>query len=156
MRDVLWGRRPPPPRGLGADLLGRWQLSSLADLSACRRRLTAALHGRVRPARADEGSVERIVLLFEELGSNALRHGRRPVQLTVWSCSDHWLLTVSDAAVESAPIPAINRDAAQGGMGLYLVARLGNGHGWTVDGDHKIAWVQVSFAGGDSAGDTPA
>jgi hypothetical protein len=151
---VLWDRRPPPPPGPGAAVLGRWQLLSLADLSACRRRLTAALHGGVRPVRADEGSVERILLLFEELGSNALRHGRRPVQLTVWSCAGYWLLTVSDAAVESAPIPAIDRDAAQGGMGLYLVARLGNGHGWTVEDDHKIAWVRVSYAGSDTAVDT--
>lgn len=142
---MLWGPGRPPTLSRDAATLGRWQLLDLADLSACRRSLADALRDRFHPTPGDEGSVQRLVLLLEELGSNALRHGQRPVELAVWSCPSYWLLTVSDAAVESPPVPAMNRDPAQGGMGLYLIARLGDGHGWTVQGDRKIAWVRVNY-----------
>jgi hypothetical protein len=49
------------------------------DLTADRRRLSAALHDGARPPGADEGAVERLLLAYQELTSNSLRHGRRPV-----------------------------------------------------------------------------
>jgi hypothetical protein len=39
------------------------------------------------------------------------------------------------------PAPAVDRDPAQGGMGLHLVARLAVAHGWYVDGGHKHVWA---------------
>jgi hypothetical protein len=64
-----------------------------------------------------------------------------------------WLLEVIDAAGHTAPAPAIDRDAALGGLGLYLVARLSSAHGWApADAGRKVVWAQVE--GSDPAAGT--
>ncbi|MDP9392204.1 MAG: ATP-binding protein, partial [Actinomycetota bacterium] len=60
---------------------------------------------------------------------------------TVVAGSGGWLIDVSDRAPESMPTPAVDRDPAQGGMGLHLVARLSVAHGWYVDGNAKHVWA---------------
>ena len=40
---------------------------------------------------------------------------------------------------------AIGRDAALGGMGLHLVARLSCAYGWAVDGDRKVVWALIAY-----------
>jgi hypothetical protein len=92
-----------PPMSPGATLLGRWEPATSADLTAHRLQLAAALHGKSRPAVAEEGAVERLLLAFEELVSNALRHGRQPVRVEVTAADGFWLLDVSDAAVDQPP-----------------------------------------------------
>jgi anti-sigma regulatory factor (Ser/Thr protein kinase) len=81
------------------------------------------------------------VLAFDELASNALRHGESPVVATVVAGSGGWLLNVSDRAPEMLPSPAVDRDPAQGGLGLHLVARLSVAHGWYVDDGRKHVWA---------------
>src|SRR5687768_224319 len=71
MTPSTWGQRPGPESG-SALVIGR-------------RGLSAALHDGARPPDADEGAVERLLLVYEELTSNALRHGRRPVEVTLAS-----------------------------------------------------------------------
>jgi hypothetical protein len=39
------------------------------------------------------------------------------------------------------PTPAVGRDPAKGGLGLYLVARLSVAHGWYVDEGCKHVWA---------------
>jgi len=108
--------------------------------------LSAALHDGARPSGAHEGAVQRLTMAFEELASNALRHGRAPVEVTVTTTGTGWLLEVSDAAADSPPIPAIGRDPALGGMGLFLVARICDAHGWTVDDTgRKVVWGLVQY-----------
>jgi hypothetical protein len=48
---------------------------------------------------------------------------------------------VSDADTSTPPTPAVDRDPAQGGLGLYLIAELSTAHGWYVDGDAKTVWA---------------
>ena len=60
---------------------------------------------------------------------------------TVVAGSGGWLLDVSDRAHEAMPAPAVDRDPAQGGMGLHLVARMSVAHGWYVDGGAKHVWA---------------
>src|SRR4051812_7463275 len=99
-----------------------------------------------RPAGADEAAVQKLALAFEELVSNALRHGRPPVSVSVIAADAYWLLQVGDAAGDRPPASAVGRDAARGGLGLYLVAELSADHGWRVDADGgKTVWACVPF-----------
>ncbi len=142
---TLWAQRPRPSPGPGTATVGRWEPTSPADLTAHRRQLSAALRD---DAGADEFAVERLLLVFEELASNAVRHGRAPVTVTVTAGPDGWLLEVRDAATDRPPTPATDRDAAEGGLGLHLVARLAAAHGWELHGDHKLAWCSVRYGTG--------
>ena len=63
--------------------------------------------------------------------------------------ADYWLLDVSDAAVDRPPTPAIDRDAADGGLGLYLIAQMCSAHGWTVDEERKHVWACVDHPRAD-------
>jgi hypothetical protein len=94
-----------------------------------------------RPAEQADPAAEQLILAFDELASNALRHGESPVVATVVAGSGGWLLDVSDRAPEVMPAPAVDRDPAQGGLGLHLVARLSVAHGWYVDGSCKHVWA---------------
>jgi hypothetical protein len=144
MSPSTWGQRPRPESG-SAHAIGRWGPAGLADLTTNRRRLSAALHGGARPPDADEGAVERLLLVYEELTSNALRHGRPPVEVTVATNDTCWLLEVSDAAADRPPSPAIGRDPAGGGLGLYMVADLCDAHGWATDGHRKVVWARIGY-----------
>jgi signal transduction histidine kinase len=101
-------------------------------------------------------AAERLELVFEELVSNGLRHGRGRIEVTVTATGTGWLLEVVDGAGSTPPTPAIDRDAALGGLGLYLVARLSSAHGWTPAGaDRKLVWAHVDGStSADDAEDT--
>jgi two-component sensor histidine kinase len=143
MSHPLWAHRSPPPTSPSARVLGTWQPASISELTASRRVLAGELADEVDFSDADEGAVERLLLAFEELGSNALRHGTPPVRLRLTVEDAAWLLEVSDAAVDAPPVPAVNRDAALGGLGLHLVARLCGAHGWTTREGRKTAWACI-------------
>jgi len=144
MTGTQWTARPGPVPGPDAVTVGKWAPVSLADLSAQRRQLATRLQ-EATGSSADEGA-ERLLLAFEELVGNALRHGAAPVRATVTAFGGCWLLEVSDAAADRPPIPAQGRDAARGGLGLPLVARICAGHGWRVEGNRKNVWACVERA----------
>jgi two-component sensor histidine kinase len=125
--------------------VGRWTPSTLAELTAARRRLRAVL-GDDLPSAPHEGASDALLLAFEELASNALRHGTLPVEAVVTRVGASWLLEVSDAASGIPPAPSADRDPALGGLGLSLVARLADGHGWTLAGGRKVVWACLSVA----------
>lgn len=141
MSARLWGHRPPPTAGPGAAVAWAWELRTAADVTAAR----TELREEVSPAAADD-DVQRLLLSFEELASNGMRHGDAPVRARVVTTPAGWLIDVSDTAVQRPPAPAIGRDAADGGLGLYLVARLAAAHGWSVRGARKHVWAQVDRA----------
>jgi len=151
-----WARTPRPVPSPGAPVLGRWSPTRAADITAGRLQLGAALHDGARPAGAAEGGVEGLLLAFEELVSNAVRHGRSPIEVVVTATGHCWLLEVTDAAGGTPPIPDRERDAALGGLGLGLVARLSVAHGWEPLGDgRKVVWARVDYTG-DSGRGLPA
>jgi anti-sigma regulatory factor (Ser/Thr protein kinase) len=119
----------------------RWQLSEIAELPNVRAGLRSRLSDVGFAADPDDPVADRLVLAFDELASNALRHGRAPVFATVIAGSGGWLLDVSDRDAERMPTPAVDRDPALGGLGLHLVARLSCAHGWYVDGPDKHVWA---------------
>jgi anti-sigma regulatory factor (Ser/Thr protein kinase) len=129
----------PLPDGRGE--VWRWNLGAVAELPAARSGLRSRLSEVGLPVDADDSAAERLVLAFDELASNALRHGEVPVVATVVAGSGGWLLDVSDRAPQQMPEPAVDRDPAHGGMGLHMVARMSVAHGWYVDDGAKHVWA---------------
>ena len=138
MGRLAWPLRPLPD-GIGD--VWRWDLGAVADLPAARAGLRTRLGDVGFPRDDADHAGERLVLAFDELASNALRHGESPVVATVVAGSGGWLLDVSDQDPETMPAPAIDRDPAQGGLGLHLVARLAVAHGWYVEDGAKHVWA---------------
>ncbi|WP_456586074.1 ATP-binding protein [Blastococcus sp. SYSU DS0973] len=125
------------------------QLSSLGELAGLRARLRASMTGRpavLHPER-DHWS-ERLVLIADELTSNALRHGGAPVAAVLGRAGDEWLIAVRDSKADVAPTPAQGRDPGLGGFGLYLVADLSVAHGWFADPGMKTAWAVIDGRAG--------
>jgi anti-sigma regulatory factor (Ser/Thr protein kinase) len=145
-----WEQRPPP-ESESALVIGRWGPAGLADLTVDRRRLSAALRDSSRPPGADDDAVDRLLLAYQELTSNALRHGRWPVGVTVSVTGTGWLLEVSDAAADRPPRPAFGRDPGLGGLGLRMVAETCDAYGWDTDGARKIVWARID-SGDDDIG----
>ena len=142
MGRLAWPLRPLPD---GRGEVWRWNLATLAELPGARAGLRRRL-GVVGVPADEDTSGERLVLAFDELASNALRHGESPVVATVIAGSGGWLLDVSDRAPGTMPSPAVGRDPAQGGLGLHMVARLAVAHGWYVDGECKHVWACLPTA----------
>jgi serine phosphatase RsbU (regulator of sigma subunit)/anti-sigma regulatory factor (Ser/Thr protein kinase) len=146
MSEALWATRARPE--IPDTALWHGEPTTLAELRAMRMQLRELLRTRGRPPGAADDDVDRLLLAVEELVSNALRHGGTPVRATVTTTATGWLLEVSDAAGDSPPVPAVGRDAALGGLGLYLVAQLSGAHGWAEGDDgRKVVWARVDVEG---------
>jgi signal transduction histidine kinase len=143
MSETLCARRSPPELDVNGSASWADEPATAGDLTVLRRRLYATLADGVRPAVATDDDAQRLLLVFEELVSNGLRHGRGPIRVTVASTGAGWLLEVSDAAPGRPPRPAVGRDPAAGGLGLYLVADLAAAHGWMARGQRKSVWARV-------------
>lgn len=83
MSERIWAQRPRPVTAGDAAVLAVWNPVTPAELTRARRQLSAALHDGARPPATAEDAVERLLLCHEELGSNAVRHGRLPVRVEV-------------------------------------------------------------------------
>lgn len=120
------------------------EVHSLGELSKLRARLRSTLTGSSTVVHPDrEHWSERLVLIADELTSNALRHGSQPVATALSRHSGRWLIAVSDSSTEVPPAPAEGRDPGLGGFGLYLVADLSAAHGWFLDAGTKSVWAVV-------------
>jgi hypothetical protein len=121
------------------------EMHSLGELAKLRARLRAALTGRPTVERPErEHWSERLVLIADELTSNALRHGGAPVAAALSRFGQDWMIAVSDSSTEVPPTPAQGRDPGLGGFGLYLVADLAVRHGWHRARGAKTVWAVVS------------
>ena len=141
---ALWQSSPLPS---GFRELWCQELHSLGDLAKLRARLRSTLTGSatVRDPKVEHWS-ERLVLVADELSSNALRHGGRPVATALCQQSDVWLVAVYDSSTDVPPEPAQGRDPGLGGFGLYLVADLTQGHGWHLQRGFKTVWATLRAA----------
>lgn len=143
----LWQPAHPPQ---GFRELWCQELHSLGELSSLRARLRRTLTGRSTVAHPErEQWSERMVLIADELTSNALRHGGPPVATALSRLEDQWLVCVSDSSTDAPPEPAQGRDPGLGGFGLYLVADLSAAHGWSRHRGAKSVWAVVRA--GDSS-----
>ena len=134
---LAWPSSPPPPAEDG----WTWELTHVAELprvrAELRRGLAAQSAGDEEAADLDEA----VVLAFDEMASNALRHGGGGVRARVRRTPDAWLVEVRDANAQHPPQPAVGRDPSQGGLGLYLIAEMADAHGWHSADGHKSVWA---------------
>jgi two-component sensor histidine kinase len=129
------------------------ELHSLRQLSQLRARLRATLTGSatvVHPER--EHWSERLVLIADELTSNALRHGAPPVAPALSRAADRWMVSVKDTSASVPPAPAEGRDPGLGGFGLYLVADLSAAHGFALGRGAKSVWAVVEADDAEKTG----
>jgi anti-sigma regulatory factor (Ser/Thr protein kinase) len=134
----VWPSALPP----SAQPVLSWELQDVAELPRLReelRRQTVTDSGREDQHSADLR--DQLVLAFDEMASNALRHGGGTVRAMLRHTDDAYLIEVSDAAVTAPPAPAVGRDPSEGGLGLYLIAELASGHGWYVSEGAKHVWA---------------
>jgi two-component sensor histidine kinase len=142
VRVALW-----QPARLPTGFRELWcqELYSLAELAKLRARLRTQLTGSAtveHPQR--EHWAERLVLIGDELASNALRHGDAPVAAALCQGDGEWMISVSDSSTEVPPTPAEGRDPGLGGFGLYLVADLAVRHGWFRRPGAKTVWAVIT------------
>jgi anti-sigma regulatory factor (Ser/Thr protein kinase) len=101
---------------------------SVRDLRGLRRDLAArAADARLPPG--TESALEDFLLAVDEMTTNALRHGRPPVDLRLWVDDRRLVCTVTDrgAGLQDPFIgygPAHGDDLSLGGMGLWLARQL--------------------------------
>jgi anti-sigma regulatory factor (Ser/Thr protein kinase) len=137
---AVWPLEPVP--SVAGDVW-HWQLESMPVVS----RVRADLRARIAHPSVSSGSTEDardgLLLVFEELASNALRHGGGDVRAVVVAGSWGWLLDLSDEAPDRPPVPAVDRDPALGGMGLHLVAQLSSDYGWEGRPGRKHVWARL-------------
>ena len=140
---------PTPEPGAAVSTVWRAEPTTLSELAALRRQMCTAVS--THRAAVEDECIEWMLLAFEELTSNGVRHGRPPVQVSLTTSDAGWLLDVSDGAPEHPPTAAVGRDPATGGMGLSLVARTSAAHGWDVRGDRKHVWAHLETHGAATA-----
>ena len=121
------------------------ELASEAALAQLRRRLRAETTGSPIVADPDrEHWAERLVLIADELTSNALRHGGGPVAAALSRVGDEWMVAVSDGSPDVPPVPAKGRDPVHGGLGLHIIGELAARHGWFANHGSKTVWAVVT------------
>src|SRR3712207_8885526 len=81
-------------------------------------------------SRSTEDAREGLLLVFEELSSNALRHSGGAVEALIVAVPSGWLIVLTDGSLDAPPRPAIDRDPGFGGMGLPMVVQVATDYGW--------------------------
>jgi anti-sigma regulatory factor (Ser/Thr protein kinase) len=135
--ELAWPSSPPPPAVNG----WHWELSHVSELPRVRAQLRRGLAAESSGDAAATELDEAVVLAFDEMASNALRHGGGAVRARVQQTADAWLIEVRDSAPDSPPQPAVGRDPSLGGLGLYLIAEMANDHGWHLGDGQKSVWA---------------
>ena len=95
------------------------------------------------PGRRRRGSRRAAPAALRGTGEQRATPPSPPVCTQITAFGRSWLLDVSDAAVDRQPAFAVGRDAAHGGLGLHLVARLCGAYGWAVADNRKHLWAGI-------------
>ena len=101
---------------------------SVRDLRGLRRDLAAQAAAATLPPGSGP-ALEDFLLAVDEMTTNALRHGRPPVDLRLWAGERRLVCTITDhgAGLQDPFIgygPAHGADLSLGGMGLWLARQL--------------------------------
>ena len=101
------------------------RVDDVSDFTGLRH--TVARHLAALGGSAD--AMEDLHLAIDEMTSNAVRHGGRPVQLQLWASAERVVCSISDSGQGmDDPFagygPAHGSDLSRGGMGLWLARQL--------------------------------
>lgn len=88
--------------------------------------------------------IEDAELITSELVTNALRHGRHPLELRLTALPDRVRITVLDANADAVPERVGDRGLLEGGRGLALVEQLCIDWGHDVVPDGKQVWAELA------------
>lgn len=132
-------RAVPRRRGSGWDR----RLPDAAAAADVRRDLAVHLERASAAGHCTRDAGYDLLLAFEELTSNAFRHGTGAVDVTIAATAAGWLLVVSDQAPDRPPARATGRDRTLGGMGLEMVERLARDVGWEPGRGRKSVWAEL-------------
>ncbi len=137
--DGPWQETPPP----ASEFRWSWSPARLADLPAVRREFRAYASDLLAGRPGARNAVEDAVLALDELATNALRHGRTPVTVTVGSLESGLMLVVNDLAGDTPPRSRLDGHDVTGGHGLQIVASAARGSGWCRANAGKSVWAFV-------------
>lgn len=152
-----------PPEGVVDDRLMRvvqtWDVVDPAGIGLVRHEVSHILGAFMTKDGHVEGAADRqpasfggvtdlrnrVALSCSELVTNALRHGQQPIEVTLLTDGQAWMLDVSDAATDRLPDPSPRRALGHGGYGLLLVARMASHLGWYVNENAKHVWARIEL-----------
>jgi anti-sigma regulatory factor (Ser/Thr protein kinase) len=124
----------------------RYDLPDDASAAGMARVKARRFVGRVRM----EAVVEPLTLIVSELVSNAVRHGKPPIQLLLQRVGRGVRVDVHDEAPEAGPANDLDGPAtlpgpyAEGGRGRFLVDALSSRHGvMEIPDDGKEVWAVI-------------
>jgi anti-sigma regulatory factor (Ser/Thr protein kinase) len=85
--------------------------------------------------------LEAVELATSELVSNAVRHGRAPIELVVdTNEGEHVRVEVNDASTQ---LPVPRQPDERGGRGLHLVRAIAARYGWEPQPSGKTVWIEL-------------
>lgn len=104
---------------------------------------------------ARSGLADDLVIVADELCSNAVRHGGAPIVLTAALAFGHVRISVRDSAVGRVDLRPREpqHPLAAGGRGLMVVDRLARAWGWHADGRTTVVWAELAGACLPASGD---
>ncbi|GIF17255.1 ATP-binding protein [Actinoplanes teichomyceticus] len=117
-----------------AVLLRQWTLRSVDELRALRAGLRAEV--------GDGSLFERMAVVGTELATNALIHGRPPVEVRLVAEPGCLVLNVADHDLIGEPQVGPRRPPGGGGLGLRLVRIFSTDHGWYRTDRTKHVWAR--------------
>jgi two-component sensor histidine kinase len=126
-----------------------WEVQKVHQLAGVRSDIRRRLRDHTSGPAVQSPAAERLLLAVEELTSNALRHGEHPIRTAITVTDVGWLLVVTDGAGDRPPVQAVDRDPANGGLGLRLTAVLASSHGWVTEDSLKHVWAYLPFDPGN-------
>jgi two-component sensor histidine kinase len=127
------GEPPYPPLSYR-----RWTVVSAAQLGSLRAQLRYLASRWALP----EECTERILMIVNELVSNAIDHARTTCDITVQNTRSLVRVLAADDSPSPPRIPPLDVNAARG-RGLQMVEALASRWGWTRRRRGKTVWAAV-------------
>ena len=132
----------PPSVGVWADKMVAVSRSLAAEPAAVREARSVV---RLSLEPTDEDLVELVVLLADEVVTNAVVHGEGPIDIAVDADEERVKVMVGDRS-EARPLPRLPARYAEGGRGLSIVEAIASRWGVSATEAGKSVWFEIDRA----------